>query len=160
MDEQTLAGWRFSKMIIRRLTSEDRELARRLFLMMANVFGERSGLLGDNYLDRVLENDAFWVFAAIDKGDPVGGITAHALPMTTSESSELFIYDVSVKQSHQRQGIGSRLIGAMCEAAAEAGIRPVFVLADNTDSDALGFYLAMKGNASQVTLFTLHTSRR
>jgi integrase len=39
---------------VTRLTPRDRELARRLFATMAEVFGQRSEWLSDDYLDRLL----------------------------------------------------------------------------------------------------------
>jgi hypothetical protein len=46
----------------------------------------------------------FWAIAAFAAKDIGGGITAHTLPMTRTESSEIFIYDVAV-----RSDIGERV---------------------------------------------------
>ncbi len=137
-----------------RLGSADAADARRLFALMAGVFGEEHVELGDEYLARILSDDRFWAVAAYSDDELVGGITAHALPMTRSQSHELFVYDVAVLPSHQRHGIGRELLHALRAEAALAGITCVFVAADDADLHALDFYRALGGTASPVTLFT------
>lgn len=141
-----------------RLTVCARETARRLFAMMADVFGEGSSPLSDAYLDQLLQSESFWTIAAMDDGAPVGGITAHALPMTRSESAELFIYDVAVRAEYQRQGVGRGLIGSLRQHAAGVGIHVLFVPADNDDVHALDFYRALGAEAAPVTFFTFRGS--
>ena len=137
-----------------RLTSDDRELAKGLFIMMAEVFGEECDHLSDDYLDRLLSREDFWAIAAFVGDEIVGGLTAYTLPMTRSESSEIFIYDLAVREDQQRKGIGRQLVTALREAAAAAGIQLVLVAADNDDGHALDFYRAVGGVPSPVTFFT------
>ena len=137
-----------------KLTPADRETAKSTFAMMAEIFGEDSSPLGDGYLEKLLAKDQFWAFAALIGDEVVGGATAHVLPMTRAEVQELFIYDIAVAKSHQRKGIGRRLLAAVRESAAGAGIRYVFVPADNEDDDALDFYRALGGTPSSVTFFS------
>jgi aminoglycoside 3-N-acetyltransferase I len=131
-----------------------REIAKKLFAMMAEVFGEERSPLGDPYLDRLLVSHGFWVVAALIGDEVVGGITAHTLPMTRAETSELFVYDIAVAPAHQRQGIGRRLVSELRQLAARAGIEDTFVLADDEDEHALDFYRALRGAPSSVTLFS------
>ena len=84
----------------------------------------------------------------------VGGVTAHAIPMTTSESSELFVYDIAVRADVQRQGIGRALMTALRAAATAEGIGDMFVPADNEDTHALDFYRGLGGVPTPVTFFT------
>jgi aminoglycoside 3-N-acetyltransferase I len=137
-----------------RLTAADRVIARRLFVLMADVFEEPGAPLGDAYLDRLLGREDFWAIAAFEGDDIIGGITAHTLPMTRSEASEIFIYDIAVRGDRQRQGVGRRLLQALREAAAATGIDELFVAADNEDDHALDFYRAVGGAAAPVTMFT------
>ncbi|MCT7991069.1 GNAT family N-acetyltransferase [Laspinema olomoucense] len=138
----------------KRLTDGDRKLARKLFTLMAEVFAEACEPLSDDYLDSLLTRGDFWAIAAFVGDDIVGGITAHTLPMTRSESSEVFIYDIAVRLDYQRQGIGRHLMIALAEAVAAVGIWEVFVGADNEDIHALDFYQALGGVPSPVTIFT------
>jgi aminoglycoside 3-N-acetyltransferase I len=140
---------------IRRLAGGDVALARTTFALMVEVFDEADAApLGEPYVARLLARDDFWAFAALIDGRPVGGLTAHVLPMTRAESTELFIYDLAVRASHQRQGIGRALVDATLAAARDAGIASVFVPADNEDVHALDFYRAIGGDEAPVTFFT------
>lgn len=131
--------------------------------MMAAVFAEDAGNAEDagdasplsiDYLVCLLERESFWAIAAFAGNEVVGGITAHTLPMTRSQSSEVFIYDLAVRQDYQRQGLGSRLVGELIADAAAVGINVAFVPADNEDRHALDFYRAQGAVAAPVTIFT------
>jgi aminoglycoside 3-N-acetyltransferase I len=56
---------------------------------MAQVFSEDCNPLSDGYLDQLLRRREFWAIAAYSGEDIIGGITAHVLPMTRAESSEI-----------------------------------------------------------------------
>ena len=128
--------------------------------MMAGTFGEESSQLRDDYLEELLGNEQFWAFAALIADEIVGGVTAHVLPMTRAEVEELLIYDIAVAKPHQRQGIGRRLVFAVQESAARAGIGNVFVPADNEDASALKFYRALGGTPASVTFFSFSEPRK
>jgi aminoglycoside 3-N-acetyltransferase I len=138
----------------KRLTGADRAVARRLFAVMAKAFDTEYAPLGDDYLDRLLANADFWVFAAFEGDDIVGGITAHTLPMTRAEDTEIFVYDVAVRPDRQRMGVGRQLLTALRTATAAAGHGDLFLGADNEDEHALDFYRALDGIPSPVTIFT------
>jgi aminoglycoside 3-N-acetyltransferase I len=144
----------------KRLALINKEEAQSLFTTMAEVFAEDCVPLNDSYIERLLCRGEFWAVAALADGILVGGIIAHELPMTRSESSELFIYDIAVKPEYQRRGIGRRLFLALCEEASKAGIRDVFVSADDDDVHALDFYRNLGGVASPVTNFDFSSSLR
>jgi aminoglycoside 3-N-acetyltransferase I len=137
-----------------RLAPGDSAQARALFGLMADVFEEDRGELSDAYVDALLGRAKFWAIAAFVGDEIVGGITAHTLPMTRSEVSEIFIYDLAVRRDHQRKGVGRQLVTYLRLAAAAIGIRLVFVPAANDDAHALEFYRAIGGSAAPVTVFT------
>ena len=141
-----------------RLRPGDRELARALFALMAEVFDERCEPLSDRYLDILLAREDFWALAAFDGDQIIGGVTAHSLPMTNTEAVEVFIYDLAVRSDHQRRGVGRHLVTELRNSAAASGIANVFVAADNDDVHALDFYRALGGAASPVTLFAFAPS--
>jgi aminoglycoside 3-N-acetyltransferase I len=138
----------------RKLTRNDRDLGKQLFRLMADVFAEESVELGDDYVDNLLARPNFWVIAAFLDGLVVGGLTAHLLPMTRTESAEIFIYDIAVREEHQRKGVGRRLMLALREKADAHGVQDIFVPADDGDTHAVAFYRALGGTPSSVTLFT------
>lgn len=141
-------------MQLKRLGLGDRDVARALFSLMADVFEEESEALSDGYLDRLLDREDFWVIGAFAGDTMLGGITAHTLPMTRTQSSEIFIYDLAVHRDHQRQGVGRRLIAELRAQAAAFGMHELFVPADNEDTHALDFYRALGATAAPVTIFS------
>lgn len=140
--------------VTQRLTVADVAIARQLFQLMARVFEEPATPLSDEYLVRLLSRTEFWSLAAFFGDDLIGGLAAHTLPMTSSESSEIFIYDIAVRPDRQRQGVGRQLISSLRALADESGIQDIFVSADNDDIHALDFYRAFGGAPSAVTHFT------
>ncbi len=141
-----------------RLTPSDHETARALFALMEEVFENGHQPLGDPYLERLLRRADLWVVAAFVDDTLAGGVTAHVLPMTRSESSELFIYDLAVRADLQRRGVGRALITRLRADADAAGLEAAFVPADDEDTHALAFYRALGGEASPVTFFTFGRS--
>jgi aminoglycoside 3-N-acetyltransferase I len=137
-----------------RLRPGDRDIARQLYAALAEVFEESASPPSDATIDRLLCRDDFWAVAAFVGEELAGGVTAHTLPMSRSDGSELFIYDVAVRRRYQRMGVGRQLLETTCQLAAQVGIHLSFVLAENMDTHALDFYRALGATESSVTLFT------
>jgi aminoglycoside 3-N-acetyltransferase I len=144
---------------IRRLRESGSDEASLVSRVIARTFGEGEGASPER-LRQLLVNDNFWIYGAFDDAMPIGGITAHVIPMTHSPGEELFIYDVAVQRSHQRQGVGTKLMAAVLQAAGERGLLSVFVPADNDDGHALEFYKAIGGESQHVTFFNFEVERR
>lgn len=138
--------------LVRRLSASDADLAEAVCRVMATTFGEGEGLPAAR-LAHLLRDERFWLFAALVDGSVVGGVTAHVLPMTREEGHELFLYDIAVLPSHQRLGIGTRLMQAVIEAGRDRGYLSLFVPAESDDHHALKFYRAIGGEAQGVTFF-------
>lgn len=142
---------------IRRLGTTDLAPARAAFAMMHRVFETEPGELSDRYLVDLLASGSFWAIGAFEADEPVGCITAHELPMTRSEQTELFIYDLAVRPDRQRRGIARRLVETLVSDASERGTDVVFVAADDEDDHAIAFYAGLGGRAAPVTMFDLGT---
>lgn len=142
----------------KRLGLDDPLLARRTIMVMAEVFEEPYEQVSDDYLDSLLSRPDFWIIAALEGNQPVGGLTGYTLPMTRTQTSEVFIYDLAVHPDYQRNGIGRLLVGALLKAAQAEGIEVVFVPADNQDQHALEFYRAIGGVAQPVTIFNFDST--
>jgi aminoglycoside 3-N-acetyltransferase I len=128
---------------------------------MARVFdggespgSEDSDALTNVYVEKLLARDDFWAIAAFSAGHLIGGLTAFTLPMTRSESSEVFVYDIAVRPDCQRRGVGRMLMNHLQMGAAAVGCSCVFVAADDEDAHALDFYRALGGAPADVTMFT------
>ena len=111
--------------------------------------------VSNDYAAELLARPEVWAYAATLDDVVIGGLTAHTLPMTRSESAEIFLYDLAVDTSAQRRGIGRQLIARLVADAAATGIDVVFVPADNDDTHALDFYRAIGGRPAEVTIFDL-----
>ena len=145
-------------MNIVRLSTGECSLAQMTFVMMGEVFGDYDRrALRESYLTMLLGRADIWVYAAVVDMQPVGGLIAHEVPMTRSETSELLVYDLAVRPDWQRRGTGRGLIQRLLEDAAAAGIPEEWVPADNDDSHALEFYRRTGGSAQAVTIFTYPT---
>jgi aminoglycoside 3-N-acetyltransferase I len=138
----------------RRLGQSDTELASAMFSAMACAFGEPLRSPSPDYVARLLSRNDFWAVAALVDGRPIGGLTAFSLPLTRTESMELFIYDIAVQPEHQRRGIGRQLVQQVRELAAENSIMTTWVPAENEDGHALEFYRSIGGVPNPVTVFT------
>jgi aminoglycoside 3-N-acetyltransferase I len=89
-------------MRLKDLRADDRDLARKLFATIAEVFEESYETLTDAYIDGLLAREDFWATAECVDDQVIGGITAHVLPMTRAASSEVLIYDIAVRRDHRR----------------------------------------------------------
>jgi aminoglycoside 3-N-acetyltransferase I len=138
---------------IQRLVSGQNEWAKALFALLSEVLGEGVSSISEAYIEQLLKQNSFWAVAVIDNDRVVGGLTGHILPITKAEQSELLIYDVAVATNCQRRGIGQMLVDWVRSEASAVGIESVFVLADNKDTGAIGFYRKLGGVDSPVTLF-------
>ncbi|MBK8057150.1 MAG: GNAT family N-acetyltransferase [Gemmatimonadetes bacterium] len=143
-----------ARVVVKRLGVADIVLARATFRLMAEVFDEGVGELSEGYVSALLGRADFWAMAALQDARPIGGITAHVLPMTRSEAQELFIYDLAVQPAHQRRGVGRLLVETLCREAAAAGVAVAFVPADVEDDHSVAFYQALGGKAAPVTIFS------
>ena len=136
-----------------RLTSGNRESARALFELLAEIFEEDYFPPRDAYIDYLLASPNFWALAASVDGVVVGGLTAHTMTMTRSESAEIFIYDLGVREDLQGQGIGRGLMAFLGEQAAQEGLTEVIVPSDAEDLAALDFYRALGGVETRASVF-------
>lgn len=129
-------------------------MAATLLVIMAEVFDEPATPAEPGYLRQLLQREDVWIYAALEQGRPIGGLTAFVLPVPRIQASELLIYDIAVSEARQRQGIGRALLQAALDAARQAGLVATWVPADNADQPALDFYRAVGASAAATTIFT------
>jgi aminoglycoside 3-N-acetyltransferase I len=122
--------------------------------MFNTVFEEaESAMSSETNLATLLSNNNFIALAVFSENEVVGGLTAYELPMYYSDASEIFVYDVAVKQEFQRLGIGKRLIHHLREYCNKNGIKEFFVLAHEEDEHAVEFYHSTGGKSEKVINF-------
>lgn len=141
-------------MTVEHLKKGDISTLRKLILLFKEVFeADRVGKVSDAYLKKLLANPHFIAIVALDGNKVVGGLTAYELPQYYGEHSEVYIYDMAIKATYQRKGIGKKLIAALKAYCKAKGIKTIFVEAHAEDKHAVAFYLSAKGKAEKVVHF-------
>ena len=85
---------------------------------------------------------------AIDGGVVVGFLSAVLYVHPDKPAPELWINEVGVAPSHQRQGIARRLLRCALDEARAAGCREAWVLTDQSNHAAMQLYESGGGEAS------------
>lgn len=133
-----------SPYFIHTLDGGDVELMRSLLSMFGEAFHEvetyDAAPPGTPYLERLLRSDTFIAIAALSGDEIVGGIAAYVLPKFEQERSEIYIYDLAVKEAYRRQGIATAMIDALRHVAVLRDAHVIFVQADRGDAPAIALY--------------------
>jgi GNAT superfamily N-acetyltransferase len=98
----------------------------------------------------VLQDERTIFLVAFDDGEPVGLVLAHHLPRRHDPPAKLLVYEVDVKESHQRRGIGKALMAELARMARERGIPQGWVLTDDDNEAAMRLYGAAGGSNPHV----------
>src|SRR5262245_54437589 len=128
---------------ISRLDSSDIATMHAANGLFSEVFGEEGydgPGPGDDHLGRLLADDKFIALVALLDGEMVGALTAYELVKFEAERSEIYIYDLAVREEHRRQGVATALIEAVKPIARERGAWVIFVQADPPDAPAVALY--------------------
>ena len=80
-----------------------------------------------------------WV--AEEDGAVVCHLLCHLLRLRCGDARELLLYEIGVRATHRRRGVGRLLLDVMEGWMAEHGLAEVWVLADNPGAEA--FYRAV-----------------
>jgi aminoglycoside 3-N-acetyltransferase I len=117
---------------------------KQLLAVFDEVFDEpgayQDRLPSDGYLGSLLSDSNFIALAAVLDGKVVGGLAAYVLKKYEQERSEIYIYDLAVRQQYWRRGIATGLINKLREIAREMGVWVIFVQADQSDEPAIKLY--------------------
>jgi aminoglycoside 3-N-acetyltransferase I len=119
-----------------------------------------SAPLPDAYASEQLANPAVIALLAQAGNEAVvGALVAYVLPKLEQARSEVYIYDLAVKQSHRRQGIATALIEALKPIARERGAWVIYVQADYADLPAIALYTKL-GVREDVLHFDIAVSKK
>ncbi|MGF1562850.1 MAG: GNAT family N-acetyltransferase [Geminicoccaceae bacterium] len=94
----------------------------------------------DSYLKNRLRDPNFIFLAALHEGRVVGGLVAYVLHKFEQERSEVYIYDLAVREACRRQGVATELIEALKPIARDCAAHVLFVQADGDDGPAIALY--------------------
>jgi ribosomal protein S18 acetylase RimI-like enzyme len=140
-----------------KLTGKDLDKFIQLIKLFETVFEMEDLQMPDSeYLrDQLLKTD-FLVFVAIAGNTVVGGLTAYTLNQYYSKTPQVYIYDLAVKSTMQRKGIGKLLIAAIKDYSRNIGIGQMYVQADKIDDHAIDFYRSTGGTEQEVIHFNYY----
>ena len=143
---------------IRLIDSSEVEKLRELINLYATVFElDNFKLPSTDYLQSLLDKKGLSFLVAEQNDKIVGGLTAHDLPSTYFEASEVYVYDLAVAKQHQRTGVGKLLLTELARICNANGAHEFFLQADVDDMDAIEFYRATGGVAEEVIHFSYDT---
>lgn len=130
--------------VITRIGQSDLAAMRRMNALFAEVFEDAETYLGaapdDGYLHAWLSKPHVIVLAAFDGDTLIGGLVAYVLDKFEQARSEVYIYDLAVRETHRREGVATALIVALKPIAQAAGALVIFVQADYVDPPAIALY--------------------
>jgi aminoglycoside 3-N-acetyltransferase I len=142
----------------RQLRPGDAELFRALLTMFGEAFSDTESYMraqpDDTYIGKLLAGDAFIALVALHEGTVVGGLAAYELKKFEQERSEIYIYDLAVREEHRRQGIATALIAELRAIARRRGAYVIYVQADYIDPPAIALYTKL-GTREDVLHFDI-----
>ena len=126
--------------------------------MFGEVFGDAESYLrsqpSDAYIGNLLAGDAFIALVALHDETVVGGLAAYELKKFEQERSEIYIYDLAVREERRRQGIATALIAELKAIARRRGAYVIYVQADYIDPPAIALYTKL-GTREDVLHFDI-----
>lgn len=143
------------EVIVKKLGVADLDSCIELIELFGEVFEMKNFTYpGKEYLAKVMSEEKFLVFVAVDGNNRViGGLTAYVLTQYYSTRPLVYVFDAAVKVDFQRMGIGTKLMQSTIEHCRQLGAEEVFVQADLEDQHALDFYRATGGVPENVVHF-------
>ena len=146
-----------------RIGAGDLPVMKALLAVLGEAFGEVDTYQGhvpsDGYLRALLNKPHFTALVAIaDDGAVVGGLAAYELEKFEQARSEIYIYDLAVREADRRRGVATGLIRALQDIARERGAYVIFVQADPGDEPAIRLYESL-GTREDVHHFDIPIRR-
>ena len=140
---------------VRRLGAGDLEGFRALNGLFAEVFEDPASYAAappdDAYALAQLARADTVLLLAPAEDEAVGALAGYILPKFEQARSELYIYDLAVKEAWRRRGVATALIAETRRIAREVGAWTVFVQADTIPEDEPARALYRKLASEEIT---------
>lgn len=111
-------------------------------------------------LELLLESTRSVILVAQEQHSVIAMGTAQLVISTAEGRLSLLVEDVVVKQSWQKNGIGSQLLQSLADWGADKGARRMQLLADQANSPALDFYYRKGWQQTQLICLRKFHSKR
>lgn len=128
--------------VIQRLVAGQAARFKELNQMFADVFGDEFGDASyatakptDSYLESLLAKPHVIPLVAVAGNHIAGGLVAYVLDKFEQERSEVYIYDLAVREEFRRRGIARSLILELKKIAQKHGAWVIYVQADKDEAD-------------------------
>ena len=128
---------------VRRLGPDDFGAFKAMNRLFADAFAEPdtyAEVPGDDYWRRLAGRDEFIALTASFDGQLAGALVAYELVKYERQRSEIYIYDLAVREECRRRGVATALIEALKPIARACGAWMIFVQADPPDAPAVALY--------------------
>ena len=110
-----------------------------------------------DHLHKLLADEKFIALTAHIDGEMVGALAGYELVKFEADRSEIYIYDLAVREGHRRQGVATALIEGLKPIARERGAWVIYVQADPPDAPAVALYDKL-GVREEVYHFDINVS--
>lgn len=126
-------------LVISRLKPGDEAAFAELNALFAQAFDDAVHYLQNKpsqvYLQALLEKNHVVALVARVGETLAGGLVAYVLDKFEQERSEVYIYDLAVREDYRRQGVATSLINELKNHARAAGAWVIYVQADKGEDD-------------------------
>lgn len=134
------------RVLIRRLRQADQALAQQAVetLKLGSKLPEPGFLAG-----LLSKNDSLLLVATEDE-EPVAFLIAYALPRIDRPAPMMLLYEIEVADSHQRGGIGRRLVQRFLDWCQEENAAMAWCMTERGNDAARQLYASLGGEESDI----------
>lgn len=145
---------------IQRIGATDLDSMRSANQLFFEVFGDEAYHgpgPSEGHLRKLLADEKFIALTAHIDGEMVGALAGYELVKFEADRSEIYIYDLAVREEYRRRGVATALIEALKPIARERGAWVIYVQADPPDAPAVALYDKL-GTREEVYHFDISVS--
>lgn len=136
-----------------KLQPTDVALARDLFTLFQLEDSNSSPTqASDGHLQKLLQRSDFHALAAVTDNKVLGGLAAYELVKYKTETVDMFLYEITVKQDHRQQGVGKMLMTELKQLCKKRNISKMFVVTERYNIAALELLKDTGGHPSMDSI--------